>query len=123
MDLPTSISISVGIMTAGGIALKFVGNDRKRDKGLVSIKDVIPRIELNGKFNDIARKFKRVIFKDDCKANTKLLRQRLDLTIESLSAKIDQNQINLNEKIDQNQTNLKELFTDLKSELRNKKAI
>ena len=118
MDLPTAISVSVGILTAGGVALKVIGN-RNGTRNSVSMKEFIPRIELNGKFADITRKFKRVVFDDDCKAASTILTQRLDLTFENLSDKIDQNQKNLNEKIDQNQQHLKELFKGLKEEIRN----
>ena len=118
MDLPTAISVSVGILTAGGVALKVIGN-RNGTRNSVSMKEFIPRIELNSKFADITRKFKRVVFDDDCKATSAILTQRLDLTFENLSDKIDQNQKSLNEKIDQNQQHLKELFKGLKDEIRN----
>ena len=109
MDLPTSISISVFILTAGGITLTFLRMNKKNpgnNGNGVSRREMTKAV--NKVYDDVRKKFKEIVLKDVCDANIERIEQKIDLTTSNLS-----------EKMDKNHEFMKEMFDDLKLEIRN----
>ncbi len=117
MDLPTSITISVSVLTAGGIALKIFSESRKKSNGNgVSRREMDKAIvKLDG---NIKEKFKEVVWQDVCGSNIKRIEQKIDLTTGHLSEKMDQSQEFMTETINRNQEVIMGVFRDLKREIK-----